>query len=106
MMKLYRYESANYADGIKICLHEYHVASETPKGHWISTAFHFSDVPEDTDIRKDRWVQKEGANIFARTTRQAALHDFRCRKTRYKQIMEARLFELETIFDLLNDGEF
>jgi len=102
MMKLYRYESANREDGIKICLQEYYVASETPKGYWISTAFHFSDVPEDTDIRRDRWVRKEGVNIFARTTRQAALHDFRCRKTRYKQIMEARLLELATIFDLLD----
>ena len=51
----------------------------------------------------NKWVPKEGINVYARTTKAEALHDFECRKKRYRNIMQARLLELETVFDLLED---
>lgn len=102
--KLYRYEVINYEDGPKISLDEYDVVKETPKGHWIAEKFFFwSDTFPKSEKDKWKWVPKEGSKVFARTTKTEALHDFECRKKRYRGIMQARLLELETVFDLLED---
>jgi len=106
MKLLYRYEDVSYESGPKIQLCEFYVAAETPKGHWISTNFYFTASELPANFPKDRWVPKEGVNVYARTTKETALNDFKCRKIRHRNIMQSKLLELEMIFDLLNDGEY
>ena len=105
MKLLYRYEDVSYADGPKIELCKFYVAAETPKGHWISTSFYFTTSELPANFPKDKWVPKEGMNIYARTTKETALNDFKCRKIRHRNILQSKLLGLETIFNLLEDGE-
>lgn len=101
--ELYRYDTVSYEDGPKIELHEYRMVKETPKGHWISYGLCFHSDVRPLDYSLYKWVPKEGINVYARTTKAEALHDFECRKKRYRGILQARLLELETVFYLLED---
>jgi len=106
MKLLYRYEDVIYESEPKIQLREFYVAAETPKGYWISTNFYFTASELPANFPKNRWVPKKGANVYARTTKETALNDFKRRKIKYWNTMQSKLSELEMIFDLLNDGEY
>jgi len=97
--ELYRYDTISYESGPKITLKTYPVVSETPKGYWINDHLGFYTR------NKDRWVQKNGNKVFARSTKEAALYDLKCRKSRYRSIMKARVSETETILDMIDDME-
>jgi len=106
--ELYRYDTISYESGPKITLKTYPVVSETPKGYWISKipkGYWINDHLGFYTRNKDRWVQKNGNKVFARSTKEAALYDLKCRKSRYRSIMKARVSETETILDMIDDME-
>ena len=82
--RLYRYESQRYSVVVdadadiygvspaKLCLQNYEVVAETPKGYWVG----FFGA-------KDKWVSKSSRKRFAHPTESEALEAYRIRKKAY-----------------------
>jgi hypothetical protein len=97
-MKLYRYQMQiisetffSYPELVEISLE---VIGETEKSYTC----------EDEFFHKKRIVLKKGRNIYARPTKEAALHDLFCRKIKQAEILRHQLNMVEiTLKKLTNE---
>lgn len=94
-MKLYRVEDDIDPYGFPNSIYKiitFKVYKETKKGYWIDK----ERSPGGFKCRfKKRWVPKEGKNIYAWTTKEKALNNYRIRKEYQKKHLKRQLKDTE-----------
>lgn len=82
-MKLYRYEDVNYLNRVTIRERKFEILKETPCGFWIERWEHARN--------EKRWVSSTARKRYAYPTRKEAMINFKARKYRQLQLVEAQL---------------
>jgi len=92
-MQLFRYEYYMTDRGLTVSYSTHEIRKVTPKGMWIDDPRHFG---------KRRWVPKEGKNLYAFRTKQAAWLNFLARKKKQLGHLQRQVKALEGLLRSVN----
>jgi hypothetical protein len=91
-LTFYRYSDNSYGM-MSVNLAKFKAVRETPCGYWI------------LKFNKEKWIPKNSRKRFCYPTKEEAWHNFKCRKKKQLQILEARVESVKSAIQLIKEIE-